>query len=258
MTGIYLWVQIAPVLTLSQHLLPCTLIAHLLLISHSTWSNRESHSDSNDRSLFFSHTVGLERRLQALVQLVGVSGIFLAFPSWSPGVCSCSLSTFKTRRREIREKRRGGAIAVISFTKTIEGFCHHKPSQKLYFTLCIINQNCQFCQMTSSSFRGDWESRGWHDPKFKVLDSRPRPQTDQKKNYLGLALLPGKEEMQKIVGMELKDMSCLSISWVSCKPLEDGDDICFTLLFSKVGHSPWLIANAQWVVVKRMKERRKK
>lgn len=58
--------------------------------------------------------------------------------------------------------------------------------------------------------------------------------------------------------MALKDVSYLSISWTRCKLLEDRNYICFIAFVPKACHSPWLIANAQWVIVESMKERRKK
>ena len=58
--------------------------------------------------------------------------------------------------------------------------------------------------------------------------------------------------------MELKDISCLSISWIWCKLLKDRNYICFIALFPQSLAQSWFIANAQWVLVERMNERRKK
>lgn len=49
--------------------------------------------------------------------------------------------------------------------------------------------------------------------------------------------------------MALKDVPYLSISWTRCKLLEDRNYICFIAFVPKAYHSPWLIANAQWVIV---------
>lgn len=97
-----LQVQTAPVLTLRQHLLPCTYSLYCILIQVT---ENQTNSDSNNGSLFFScNSKSRDKRLSALGQFNGVSRSPWAFPSCHP--MSANASCPHLRQEKGAEKGR--------------------------------------------------------------------------------------------------------------------------------------------------------